>query len=387
MVKTFTPLTTIKLTCSSCKKTMPVDFSHEVTSLPLLKLEVAEGVVGKCCNCGHVFKHVNKERVFTYMDKKKLAYRRPKVARNLITLIVPVLLVLVLASVVAAFVYPGVGAGSPQAGDGAANSSSQAGVSITNGSGVSAANNTTVSPTPKPAPASPLKADKSAHYDLARGKYYLPVTLAAGSTPVDLQKLTVSVGMNNRTITPSAWEYGEDSCLWGTHNTTGSMLGRNDTATIVVDMGYYNFGNTTPVSLDFTVPGYAPLAVYFKINRSNVATPIPPIIYDGVYDFVYGESADYNSTSMVTVSGRVIVNKWPASNIAVSFYDSYTTNTVTSIENGYYTINLAKNQTYRLQVSSDAYGTLLLDKQPRIFMNDTTLDIRVNTTSSADKKK
>jgi hypothetical protein len=383
--KTVTPLTTIKLTCPSCKKTMPVDFSHEVTSLPLLKLEVAEGVIGKCCNCGHVFKHVNKDRVFKYMDTKKLAYRRPTVARNLITLIVPVFLVIILASVVAAFVYPGIG--SPLAGDGTANGSPTASVSITNGSNVSAANNTTVSPMPKPALPSPLKMNKTAHYDLARGKYYLPVTLAAGSSPVDLQKLTVSVGLNNRTITPSAWEYGEDSCLWGTHNTAGSGLGRNDTATIVVDMSYYNFDNTTPVSLDFTVPGYAPLAVYFKINRNVTATPVPPIIYDGVYDFVYGESADYNATNIVTVSGRVIVNKWPASNIAVSFYDNYTTNSVTSIENGYYTINLAKNQTYRLQVSSDAYGTLLLDKQPRIFMNDTTLDIRVNTTSSADIKK
>lgn len=369
MGKTLVPLTTIDLSCPHCNKNNPISFTQEVTTLPIVNLGVSEKIKGKCGSCGFTFDYGNKDMIYKYMDKNKLSYKRPDVSRNRLIVAVPVLIVIVLALVAAVFVFH---VPLPE----------QAGIGITNSSNVSIAPTphvTVIAPTPTPVPQSPIAVNGTDRYDTGRGKYFLPVTLKAGNRPADLQQMTVTVRMNNRTITPNAWEYSEDSCVWKVHNLTGSLLGRNDSATIVVEMSHYNFENGSIIYLDFNLPGYLPLTANYIMSRNGSVILLPPVLYTGEYDYVSGKMVDLNDTNIIKVSGRVLVNKWPATNIAVSFYDNYTTNTVTSIEDGYYTVVLKRNQTYRLKIWSTAYGTIMQDSTPRVFMNDTTLDLKLTT--------
>jgi hypothetical protein len=145
-------------------------------------------------------------------------------------------------------------------------------------------------------------------------------------------------------------------------------------------MSHYNFFNGTNVYLDFKIPGYSPLACAFEMNRTNdTIIPQAPILESGSYNYITGKSIDYNDTDLIKISGRVIINGWPESNIDVSFYDIDTTTTVTSVENGYYITDLERNQSYRLEVWSTTYGTIFEDTTPRIFLNDTTMDIILDT--------
>ena len=369
MGKTQVPLTSVSLSCPHCGKINPISFTQQVATLPLAGLAVSEKVIGKCDSCGFTFDYKNKGMIYKYMDKNKLKYTRPNIGKNLLILAAPVLVIVILALVAASVVFH---ISLPQ----------QADAGITSGSNVSVSyvpNIVTITPTATPVPPSPLAVGGTDRYDTGRGKYYLPVTLKNGSQPADLQKMTVTVRMNNMTITPNAWMYDEDSCVWRTHNMTGTLLGRNDSATIVVDMSHYNFDNGSVIYLDFTLPGYKPLTTNYIMSRNGSVILLPPVLYTGEYDYVSGKMVDLNDTNTVKVSGRVIVNKWPATNIAVSFYDNYTTSTVTSIEDGFYTVNLKRNQTYNLKVWSTAYGNIMQDRTPRIFMNDTTLDIKLTT--------
>jgi len=367
--KTQVPLATIDLSCPHCNKNNPISFTQEVDTLPLVKLAVGEKVVGKCSSCGFTFDYKNKDMIYRYMDKNKLPYKRADVGRNRLFIIAPAMIVIVLAIVSAVFIFH-------------VQPPEQVNMIIVNGSNASAvpaSSATAIKPTVTPVPPSPVVVNGTDRYDIGRGKYYLPVSLKAGNNPADLQQMTVTVRMNNQTITPNAWEYSGDSCLWKVHNLSGSLLGRNDSATIIVDVSHYNFENGSVIYLDFRLPGYQPLTTNFIMSRNGSVILLPPVIYTGEYDYVSGKMVDLNDTNIVKVSGRVIVNKWPATNIAVSFYDNYTTNTVTSVEDGYYTIVLKKNQTYRLKVWSTAYGTIMQDSTPRIFVNDTILDIKLTT--------
>jgi hypothetical protein len=383
--KTNIPLATIDLSCPSCKKTNQISFSQEIFTIPGIKLEVSENVVGKCGSCGHKFRYKNKGMIYKYMDKNKIAYQRPAVLKNRLILAVPIIIIIFLVIAIAAFAGSIHGSGSQKTGDHAAIANGSPARILTNSSGRTLlnANNTSrsvVIPTATPVPPSPLNVTGKSYYDRVNELYYLPVSLKTNASPVNLSSLSVTVGLDYQTVTPDAWQYSNTSCLWAVHNSTGPVLGRNDSATLVVDMSHYNFVNGTNVYLDFKIPGYSPLTCAFEMNRTNgTLIPQAPIIESGSYNYITGKSIDYNATDLVKVSGRVIINNWPESNIDVSFYDSDTTTTVTSVENGYYITDLVRNQSYRLEVWSTSYGTIFEDTTPRIFTNDTTMDILLNT--------
>ena len=319
------------------------------------------------------------------MDKNKIAYKRTAVLKNRIILAVPIIIIIFLVIAIAAFVGYVPGIGSQKTDDHAVIANGSPYSILTNGSGTTLlkGNNTgkaVVIPTATPVPPSPLIINGNNYYDPVKELYYLPVSLEANASPVNLSSLSVTVSLDYQTVTPDAWEYGNTSCLWTAHSSTGPVLGENDSATLVVDMSHYNFFNGTNVYLDFNVPGYSPLTCAFEMKRTNgTIIPQAPIIESGSYNYITGKSIDYNATDLVKVSGRVLINNWPESNIDVSFYDSDTTTTVTSVENGYYITDLERNQSYELEVWSTLYGTIFEDATPRIFTNDTTMDIILNT--------
>jgi hypothetical protein len=323
--------------------------------------------------------------IYRYMDKNKIAYKRPAVLKNRLILTVPIIIIIFLVIAIAAFAGYVPGIGPQKTGDHAVIANGSPARILTNGSGITLlnANNTSravVIPTATPVPPSPLNISGTNYYDPIQELYYLPVSLKTNASPVNLGSLSVTVSLDYQTVTPDAWQYSNTSCLWAAHNSTGAVLGRNDSATLVVDMSHYNFVNGTNVYLDFNIPGYSPLTCAFEINRINgTLFPQAPIIESGSYNYITGKSIDYNDTDLIKVSGRVLINNWPESNIDVSFYDCDTTTTVTSVENGYYITDLERNQSYGLEVWSTSYGTIFEDTTPRIFANDTTMDIILNT--------
>lgn len=340
MVKTDELLTTIYIACPCCHQKAEVEFHRALETLPVpfLKLKKIGGITGKCMACGQTFPYSHPSKLYKYMNKSGIPYQRSYLFNNLVSISAPIIVLIALIAIIST-IAPMI---SPILDNALHN--------------VLAASGDETSPL--------VLYSYSA--DAANQTIYATFKLAENSSPVDMDALNVSIWKNGNITNTSIWRYGNTSISWTGKNHTGSMLGPNDTAMVMVNVSKYHFNVTDKVELLFQIldtPAYVHAFAVSDQTPSHNNTTAPGL----------------NRSTIAILSGHVYFNNMARTGILLTFSGPITPRTLVSDNTGHYSISLIPNETYSIAISDPDIDGISYNTTTVNILNNTTFDIRLHT--------
>ena len=201
--------------------------------------------------------------------------------------------------------------------------------------------------------------------DAANQTCYAFFQLSDNGTPIDMVALNVSIRVNGNLTYMKIWRYGNSSISWVNTSHVGSMMRRGDQAQVVLNLSRYHFNSTDKVELLFQIFDHTP---YVHSYEADVRTVLPVSVVNSS-----------GGTGKVTIFGHVYLNNFISPGITLTFNDTKETRSIVADNSGYYRISLLPDTPYTLIASDSDIGVLMNDTTPRIFTNNSTIDIRLHT--------
>ncbi len=341
MAKTDELLTIISMKCPNCHQLSDIEFTRELTTLPVpfLKFRKVGGINCKCHVCGRTFKYTNSDKLYRYMTKSGEAFQRSFFINNLISLAIPIIVaiaIVAIASIILPIAAP-----------------------ILNPSHTSL-------PRVSDNISTPLDL-YSYNVDAANQTCYAFFQLSANGTPIDLVALNVSIRVNGNLTYKNIWRYSNKTVSWVNTSHVGSMLNHDDKVQVILNLSRYHFNSTDKVELLFQIFDHTPYVHSYAANAPDVM-PVNT-----------GNSSSLNVTGKATIFGHVYLNNFLSPGIMLTFSDMNDSHSIVVDNSGYYRISLLSNTPYTVIATDPDLGVLMNNTTSGTYVNNSTVDIRLHT--------